>query len=124
MPSPMNYAEKIQLLNHITTSDGFGGVNTEYSVDVIVDAFISLGDSNRIGSSRGREAEQIAAIDVFTVIVDRVVNIEFDDYFVRVRDGQVFRVTSSPNEREIPDIATFQVKAFTAEKSNLAGVMK
>ena len=115
MPSPMNYSVKIIILNREDTPDGLGGIKTTWSERCIVDAYMSMGDMNRSGSTAGVSAEQQTTFDNYTVMVAKAVDISFGDYF---KNGEnVFRVTSTP--REIPNIATFQVKAFNAENTEV-----
>jgi hypothetical protein len=91
-----------------------GGFITSWTDGAVVDALIML-DS----SIQAKRAQQEGVRDLYSVLVPSNFPITFNDYFKRNRDGDTFRVTSDPAENETPNIATFAVKRFSAEKTAL-----
>lgn len=114
MPNPLDHSEKAVLLEKKRVSDGMGGYLTTWTEGADFDALIML-DS----SMEARVAEKQGVIDLYTIMVAKSFPLESGDYFKRISDGQVFRVTSSPNEDATPTISSMDVKAFSAAKSAL-----
>lgn len=95
------------------TSDGEGGWiqgwtdGPSFKAAIVLDSTIDA-----------RIAEVEGVTGVYTVTVDRNVEMDFHDAFRRVSDGQVFRVTKVNDHT--PDVATFQFNQYQAEEWNLS----
>lgn len=113
MPSPLAHADKFQFLNRIVTNGPFGPV-IEWQNGAEFDCLLTFNSS-----MEARIAEKQQVTSLFSCIVAKETPIEYHSVFKRVSDGTVFRVTSEPKDDESPSIATFSVKAFTAEKYTL-----
>lgn len=91
--------------------DGLGGYITTWFDGAEFDAAI-IKDS----SIQARIAEKEGVTAVYTVTVDKTLQLEFHDVFRRKSDGQVFRVTNNITDSQTPRIATFQFGQVTAEE--------
>lgn len=69
-------------------------------------------------SLESRRAEQEGVKSQYTVLVGQAVPLACGDHF-RAGDGTVYRVTSRPEEKQAPAMASFRLKAFTAERTVL-----
>lgn len=67
-------------------------------------------------SMEARQAEKLGVVSVYSVMVDKSVPIEYNDYFRDVETGKTYRVTSDPEDKVAPRTASFQLKFFTAER--------
>lgn len=71
-------------------------------------------------SLEARIAEKQGVTSVHTVTVKREVPLEYDDVIKRKADGQMFRITSVPAEKQSPKkVGTLNMKQATAEKWEL-----
>ena len=100
------------LVEKTRVPDGEGGWTTAWTDGAPFEAAIVL-DS----SMNARVAEAEGVTGVYTVTVDRNVELDFHDAFRRDSDGQVFRVTKVNDPT--PDVATFQFNQYQAEEWSL-----
>lgn len=78
-----------------------------------------LNYQTRDTSMEARIAEQQGVTSVYSALVDTAFPIEYGDYFKDKETGAVFRVTSRPDEKQAPKSASFALKYFTAERTEL-----
>lgn len=70
-------------------------------------------------SMEARIAEKQGVSSVYSALVDADLPIEYGDYFKDRETGAVYRVTSRPEEKQAPKSASFALKYFTAERTEL-----
>lgn len=70
-------------------------------------------------SMEARIAEKQGVTSVYSALVDKALPIEYGDYFKEKETGTVYRVTSKPEEKQAPKSASFSLKYFTAERTEL-----
>lgn len=95
-----------------TISDGEGGVITTYKDGAEFKTYPALDTS-----ALARIAEAQGSKSSYSVLVPKSVQIGVGDIFRDKTDGAYFRVTSDP--KETPSTSTLDLKAFTAEKTEL-----
>jgi hypothetical protein len=106
--------ETCVMLDRSTVSDGLGGFvhswteGAEFQAAVVKDNTLAA-----------RVAEKQGVTEVYTVTVDKGIQLQYHDVFRRVEDGAVFRVTSNVTDSETPSVATFQIGQVTAERWEL-----
>lgn len=106
--------EECVMLDKRTVSDGLGGFTTEWTEGAEFRAAV-IKDS----SLAARVAEKQGVTEVYTVTVDKGLQLQHHDVFRRLSDGYVFRVTSNIRDSETPRVATFQIGQVTAERWEL-----
>lgn len=111
--NPLQHADSFQILDRVTTSGPFGPV-IEWRPGLTFDCLLTFNSS-----MESRIAEQAGVTALFSGLVAKDIPLEHHSVFKRVSDGATFRVTSEPKDDESPEIASFQVKAFSAEKYEL-----
>lgn len=99
------------LLDKQTIPDGLGGFTREWVEGAEFQATI-IKDS----SIDARIAEKDGVTEVYTVVVNKGVPLEFHDVFKRLSDDQIFRVTSNIKDSEAPMRSTVQIGKVNAEK--------
>lgn len=70
-------------------------------------------------SLQARVAEKEGVSSVYSVLVKKSVPIEYGDYFKVKKTGLTYRVTSIPEEKQAPKSSSFDLKFFTAERTEL-----
>ena len=70
-------------------------------------------------SMEARIAEKQGVTSVYSGLVDKAIPIEYGDYFKAKSSENVYRVTSNPDEKQAPKSASFSLKYFTAERTEL-----
>lgn len=121
------YMEKGQLMNlidsimesctmqdRVTTNDGVLGFVSTWKDGATFQAAI-IKDS----SMEARVAEKQGVTEVFTVVTEKGVGLEYHDVFRRNSDGQIFRVTSNQKDSEAPNASTVKIGKVTAERWEL-----
>lgn len=91
--------------------DGEGGYNIEWAEGAELEAVITFNSS-----MQARVAEKTGVTALYTITVDRQINLEYHDVIKRLSDGKVFRVTSDGADVQTPDRAIFQFSQVTAEE--------
>lgn len=108
------FKEPCVIMNKAKVSDGEGGFKVEWLAGAGFDAAI-VKDS----SLEARIAEREGLTNTYTVTTSPNAALEFHDVFKRVRDGQVFRVTSNGDDVRPPSVATFDFEQVSAEEWEL-----
>ena len=106
------------LVEKVRIPDGEGGWTTAWTEGASFDAAITQQSGTLV-----RIAEAQGVTNVFTVTVDRNVELDFHDVFRRADDsddyaGMTFRVTTQ--NPSTPKVATFQFNQYSAEEWGLA----
>lgn len=103
--------ETCVILNKQTTSDGYGGYRFVWSDGAEFQAAITFDTSMtaRVGEKQGVTSR-------YTVTTARAMNLQYNDYFRRTRDGKLFRVTSDGDDRFTPKSATLDMRQVEAEE--------
>ena len=63
-----------------------------------------------------RIAEKQGVTELYTVTVDKTLELDYHDVFKRLSDGAIFRVTSNATDSKTPKVATFNFGQVTAER--------
>lgn len=106
--------DDVVMMDKTTVSDGMGGIIRQWTEGAPFKAAI-VKDS----TLAARVAEREGVTEVYTVTVDKGIELDFHDVFKRVKDGAVFRVTSNIADRETPSVSSFQIGQVTAERWTL-----
>lgn len=109
------FKEPCVLMERKRVGDGEGGWTTTWVDGAAFDAAIV-----RDTALAARVAEKEGVSNVYTVTADADVRLGFHDVFKRVRDGQVFRMTSNGDDMKTPGCATFSFGQAGAEEWSLS----
>ena len=109
-----DFLEDCVLLEKTRVPDGEGGWAVSWADGMAFKAAITYDTTI---TARVAESEGMAA--TYTVTTEKSMPLDFHDVFRRVRDGQVFRVTSQGDDKRTPATATFQVSQVAAEEWSL-----
>lgn len=109
-----DFARICVIMEKNRTSDGEGGYITTWT-----DGAEFINHQARDTSMEARIAEKQGMTSVYSALVDMAVPIEYGDYFKDVDTGAIYRVTSRPEEKQAPKSASFSLKYFTAERTEL-----
>lgn len=107
-------AKKCVLMEKLRNSSDEGGYKTTWTEGAKFNNYQALDTS-----MEARVAEKEGVTSVYSALVDTALPIEYGDYFKDVETGKTYRVTSEPDEKKAPKIASMQLKYFTAEKKAL-----
>lgn len=102
------------MIDKTTVSDGQGGITTAWVDGAKFDAAII-----KDNSMQARTAEKQGVTELYTVTVNKNVQLDFHDVFRRNEDNAVFRVTSNATDSRTPNAATFQFGQVSAERWSL-----
>ena len=105
------FTSKCTMLDKSTTSDGYGGIITEWTDGAEFDAAITF-DS----SMQARVAESQGVKNLYTVTTKKNINLQYHDVFRRESDKKIFRVTSDGDDKVTPPSATLNMRVVTAEE--------
>ncbi len=107
--------EDCVMLDKRTVPDGLGGFTHEWKEGAPFRAAV-IKDS----SLAARVAEKQGVTELYTVTVDKGLDLQYHDVFRRLSDGYTFRITSNITDSETPSVATFQIGQVSAERWELA----
>ena len=103
------------LMEKQRTPDGEGGFITGWVEGIKFDAAI-VKDT----TLAARVAEKDGIKNVYTVTTSKNADLDFHDVFKRLKDGQIFRVTSNGDDKATPSSASFQFEQVNAEEWTLS----
>lgn len=109
-----DFSRSCVIMEKSRVSDGEGGYITTWTEGA---EFINHQSIDT--SMEARIAEKQGVTSVYSALVDTAVPIEYGDYFKDKENGNVYRVTSRPEEKIAPKSASFNLKYFTAERTEL-----
>ena len=109
-----DFASPCVFMEKTRTPDGAGGYLVEWKEGAEFVNYQSMDTS-----MESRIAEKQGVTSVYSVLVNQSVPIEYGDYFKDKNTGLVYRVTSNPEEKKSPKSATFDLKYFTSERTEL-----
>lgn len=93
------------------TSDGIGGFVNTWAEGASFKAAIVKDDT-----LDAIVAEQQGVTEVYSIVVDKGVSLDFHDVIKRKSDGAIFRITSNITDSETPSVASFQIGKVRAER--------
>lgn len=99
------------MMDKRTVPDGMGGFTIVWTEGAAFDATIIKNSSNEavVGQQQGMN-------ELFTVVVDKSIALDYHDVFKRLSDGQTFRLTSSTLDSAAPERSTVPIAKATCER--------
>lgn len=91
--------------------DGYGGTKSQWVDGAPFKAAVTLDTS-----MESRLAEQQGVTNIYTVITQKSVNLQYHDVFVRQSDKKTFRVKSDGDDKKTPNSAGLNMRVVTAEE--------
>lgn len=95
----------------VSVPDMYGGTKPKWVDGAPFKAVISLDTS-----MESRIAQQQGVTNVYTVVTQKSVNLQYHDVFVRQSDKKVFRVKSDGDDKKTPASASLNMRVVTAEE--------
>lgn len=111
--------DKMEYVNRLSKTqrpDGQGGSTTTWTVSDTFKAAIVMDTS-----TTKQEAGTPTPSRLYTVITQKGLHLRFHDVIQTDDERLTLRITSNGADREIPDSASFQVEAVTAEAWDITG---
>lgn len=102
------------MLDKRTVPDGLGSFTYQWQEGATFKAAVI-----KDNTLSARVAEKQGVTEVYTVTVDKGLQLQYHDVFRRISDGAVFRVTSNIIDSETPSVSSFQIGQVTAERWEL-----
>lgn len=106
--------ETCVMLDRHSTPDGYGGMDYAWEDGAEFDAAIVLDTS-----LQARIAEKQGVTALYTVTTSRSINLQFNDYFRRLRDNKIFRVKTDGDDNLTPKSAALNMRQVNAEETVL-----
>lgn len=110
----LSMMEAFVIMDKVREDDPEGGFITVWKEGASIQAIATLDTS-----MQARIAEQQGVTSVYTITVDKSVNLEYHDVVKRVSDGKVFRITSDGSDNVTPVTSGLDIRQLTAEKWEL-----
>ena len=104
--------DECRILNHVRTDDPYGGYINEAWTEGA--SFMCAIAKNT--STEQQIAEKQGISESFTVVVSDSITLDYHDVFKRVKDGEVFRVTSPTADSTAHPASTVRIAKVTAER--------
>ena len=106
--------EPFVIMDKTTAPDGYGGIITQWTEGAQIEASANLDDS-----TEARIAEQQGVKAMYTITTSRSINLQYNDYLKRVRDGKVFRATSDGDDKLTPRSTRLDMRQVSAVETEL-----
>lgn len=106
--------EKCVLYNRVVVSDNMGGYEEKWTEGTTFEAVII-----NTSSVEKEIAMKLGVTSVYNVATDKSLILRQNDYFKRLSDNKVFRVTNDGTESGSPNISPLNMRTVTAEESRL-----
>lgn len=103
--------DECRILNHVRTDDSYGGYAEAWTEGA---SFMCAIAKNT--STEQQIAEKQGISESFTVVVSDSFSLDYHDVFKRVKDGEVFRVTSKTADSTAHPASTVKIAKVTAER--------
>lgn len=106
--------ENCIMFDKTSVADNYGGVDYKWVEGATFKAAISLDTS-----TAARVAESQGVKNLYTVVTEKSVNLQFHDVFKRSSDDKIFRVTSDGDDKKTPASAALNMRVVSAEEWSL-----
>lgn len=106
--------EEFVILDKQTSRDGYGGIGVKWVEGATFRATATF-DS----SMQARIADQQGVTSMYTITMERGINLQYHDVLRRSSDNKIFRVTSDGDDKKTPLSATLNMRQVTAEEWEL-----
>jgi len=108
------FSEEFSILEKTREPDGEGGFIVSWADGAVIKV------AQRFDSTmEARRAEKEGVTSVYTFLVNKSVKLEYHDVLKRLKDGQIFRITSNAGDSYTPASSGLDMTAVTAEKWEL-----
>lgn len=103
--------ENFIVLDKVTSSDGYGGINTTWTNGATIQGAIVYDNSTEM-----KIAEAMGSTSAYTLTVRKGIEFDYHDVLRRQKDGKVFRITSNSDELKTPKGAGLNMLQYSAEE--------
>lgn len=103
--------EPFVYLNRVKVDDPVGGYKDEYQEGIKFDAAVIKNTT-----TQAVIAEKNGISEIFTIVVNKTLSLEYHDVIKRLSDGAIFRVTSNAVDSTAPVASTVPIAKVTAER--------
>lgn len=103
--------EDCVFLNKVKVDDPVGGYKDDYQDGVTFKAAVI-----KNSTTEAQIAEKQGITEIFTIVTDKSMVLEFHDVLRRVSDGEIFRVTSRAVDSQAPEASAVPIAKVSAER--------
>lgn len=103
--------ENFVILNKVTSSDGYGGIDTTWTEGAVIQGAIVYD-----GSTQMKIAQAMGVTSAYTLTVRKGLEFDYHDVIRRQSDGKIFRITSNSDELKTPKSAGLNMLQYSAEE--------
>ena len=89
--------ENFVILNKVTSSDGYGGIDTTWTEGAVIQGAIVYD-----GSTQMKIAQAMGVTSAYTLTVRKGLEFDYHDVIKRQSDNKIFRITSNSDELKTP----------------------
>ena len=102
--------EDCVFLNRVKVDDPVGGYKDTYQDGITFKAAVIKNNTTEM-----KLAEKDGVSEIFTIVTDKSMTLDYHDVFRRSSDGAIFRVTSRSVDSTAPEASTVKIAKVTAE---------
>lgn len=106
--------EKFVVVNKNVVDDGYGGTDTKWTEGATIKGALVLDTS-----TTARIAEVLGSKDLYTLTVEKNLELDFHTVIKRVSDNKIFRLTSDSDDKKTPPSATLNMRQYSCEEWSL-----
>ena len=103
--------EDFVFLNKVKVDDPVGGYKDDYQDGITFKAAVI-----KNSTTEAQIAEKQGITEIFTIVTDKSMVLEFHDVLRRVSDGEIFRITSRAVDSQAPEASTVPIAKVSAER--------
>lgn len=103
--------EDFVIVNKAVVDDGYGGTVTEWTDGATVRGAMVYNGSNQM-----RIAQALGSTSMYTFTCRKNLEFDYHDVLRRVRDGQLFRLTTNSDDNRTPASAGLNMRQYDAEQ--------
>ena len=103
--------EAFRIINKSIVDDGYGGTKTEWMPGATIKGVMVFD-----GSAEGRIAQTLGSTSSYTFTCKKDLLFDYHDVLERLRDGQLFRLTSNSDDLHTPASAGLNMRQYSAEQ--------
>ena len=105
--------EACTMIDKTTQPDGYGGIKKSWVDGAPFQAAVTC------DSMPARVASVQGVKDLYTVVTEKNISLQYHDVFRRDSDGKIFRVTSDGDDKKTPASASLNMRVVSAEEWEL-----
>ena len=104
------------IINKVVVDDGWGGTMDKWVAGATIYGALVINNSPEM-----QIAQAMGSTNLYTLTVEKNINLDYHMVLERVEDKAIFRITSNSDDNKTPESALLNMRQYSVEEWRLTG---